>query len=185
MFQSSQSIRLLVTSLTLAVSTISAPIVIAGMNDYSDKQAAEQSSTVATENQQTIVEVATSAGSFNTLTTALKAADLVTTLEGEGPFTVFAPTDEAFAALPEGTLEELLKPENKDKLVKILTYHVVSGAVLSTDLEAGQVPTVEGSDVEIQLGEEVKVNDAQVVKADIQASNGVIHVIDKVIIPSK
>ena len=87
--------------------------------------------------------------------------------------------------MPEGTLEELLKPENKDKLVKILTYHVVAGAVLSTDLEAGQVPTVEGSDVEIQLGEEVKVNDAQVVKADIKASNGVIHVIDKVIIPSE
>ncbi len=185
MFQSSQSIKLLVTSLTLVAGTISAPIVMARMNDYSDKQAAEESLTVATENQQTIVDIATSAGSFNTLTTALEAADLVNTLEGEGPFTVFAPTDEAFAALPEGTLEELLKPENKDQLVKILTYHVVSGAVLSTDLEAGQVPTVEGSDVEIQLGEEVKVNDAQVVKADIEASNGVIHVIDKVIIPSE
>ncbi len=185
MFESSQSIKLLVTSITLAVSTISAPIVMAGMNNYPDKQAAEQSSTVTTQNQQTIVEVATSAGSFNTLTTALKAADLVTTLEGDGPFTVFAPTDEAFATLPEGTLEELLKPENKDELVKILTYHVVAGAVLSTDLEAGKVPTVEGSDVEIQLGSEVKVNDAQVVKADIKASNGVIHVIDKVIIPSK
>ena len=87
--------------------------------------------------------------------------------------------------LPEGTLAELLKPENKDKLVKILTYHVVSGAVMSTDLKAGEVATVEGSPVTIQLGESVTVNDARVVKADIKASNGVIHVIDKVILPSK
>jgi uncharacterized surface protein with fasciclin (FAS1) repeats len=158
---------------------------MAGMNHSLDKEAAEQSQTVAAEDQQTIVEIATSAGSFNTLIAALKAADLVTVLEGDGPFTVFAPTDEAFAALPEGTLEELLKPENKEVLVKILTYHVVADAVLSTDLKAGNVTTVEGSDVNIQLGEGVKVNDAQVVKADINASNGVIHVIDKVIIPSK
>ncbi len=185
MFQSSQSIKLLVTSLSLAVSVISAPNVIAGMNNYSHQQAAEESSTVTSENQPTIVEIASSAGSFNTLTTALKAADLVTTLEGEGPFTVFAPTDEAFANLPEGTLDELLKPENKDQLVKILTYHVVAGAILSTDLESGKVRTVEGSKVKIKLGEEVKVNEAQVVKADIKASNGVIHVIDQVIIPSK
>ena len=125
MFQSSQSIKLLVTSLTIAAGTISAPIVMAGMNDYSDKQAAEESLTVSTETQQTIVDIAISAGSFNTLTAALEAADLVNVLEGDGPFTVFAPTDEAFAALPEGTLENLLKPENKDELVKILTYHVV------------------------------------------------------------
>ncbi len=184
MFNSSQSIKLLVSSLTL-VSTISSTAVMAGMNHSLDKEAAEQSQTVAAENQQTIVEIATSAGSFNTLIAALKAADLVTVLEGDGPFTVFAPTDEAFAALPEGTLEELLKPENKEVLIKILTYHVVADAVLSTDLKAGNVTTVEGSDVNIQLGEGVKVNDAQVVKADINASNGVIHVIDKVIIPSK
>ena len=184
MLISSKSIKLLVTSLTLATA-ISAPAVIAGMDNHSDKKAAEESSTVATETQQTIVDIAVSAGSFNTLTAALEAADLVNTLEGEGPFTVFAPTDEAFAALPEGTLEELLQPENKDQLVKILTYHVVSGAVLSTDLEEGKVPTVEGSEVEIQLGEGVTVNDAQVVEADIQASNGVIHVIDQVIIPAE
>ncbi len=183
MFNSSLSIKLLVSSLTL-VSTISGTAVMAGMNCSSDKQAAEQSQTVAAKSQQTIVDIATSAGSFNTLTAALKAADLVGVLEGEGPFTVFAPTDEAFAALPEGTLEKLLKPENKEQLVKILTYHVVAGSVLSTDLKTGQVPTVEGSDVKIQLGNGVKVNDAQVVKADIKASNGVIHVIDKVIIPS-
>ena len=132
-----------------------------------------------------IVDTAIAAGSFKTLAAALGAADLVEALKGEGPFTVFAPTDEAFAALPPGTVEELLKPENKEKLVKILTYHVVAGNVLSTDLKAGKVPTVEGSDVKIQLGNEVKVNDAQVVKADIKASNGVIHVIDKVIIPSE
>ena len=183
MFNSSQSIKLLVSSLTL-VSTISGTAVMAGMNHSLDKQAAEQCQTVAAQSQQTIVDIATSAGSFNTLTAALKAADLVGVLEGEGPFTVFAPTDEAFAALPEGTLEKLLKPESKEQLVKILTYHVVAGSVLSTDLKAGKVPTVEGSDVKIQLGDGVKVNDAQVVKADIKESNGVIHVIDKVIIPS-
>ena len=183
MFSSSQSIKLLVSSLTL-VSTISGTAVMAGTNCSLDKKAAEQSQTVAAKSQQTIVDIATSAGSFNTLTAALKAADLVGVLKGEGPFTVFAPTDEAFAALPEGTLEKLLKPENKEQLVKILTYHVVAGSVLSTDLKAGKVPTVEGSDVKIQLGDGVKVNDAQVVKADIKASNGVIHVIDKVIIPS-
>jgi uncharacterized surface protein with fasciclin (FAS1) repeats len=134
--------------------------------------------------QQTVVDIAASAGSFNTLTAALKAAGLVEVLEGKGPFTVFAPTDEAFAALPEGTVEKLLQPENKDELVKILTYHVVPGAVMSTDLKAGEVATVEGSPVTIQLGKSVKVNDARVVKADIKASNGVIHVIDKVILPT-
>ena len=184
MFNSSQSIKVLVSTLTL-VSTISGTAAIAGMKNHLDKQAAEQSQTLAVENNQTIVDIASSAGSFNTLVAALKAADLVSVLDGTGPFTVFAPTDEAFAALPEETLTDLLKPENKDQLVKILTYHVVSGAVMSTDLTEGKIPTVEGSKVEIQLGEEVRVDDAQVVKADIEASNGVIHVIDKVIIPSK
>lgn len=183
MFNSSHLIKLLVTSLTL-VSTVSGTTVMAGMNHSTDKQTTEQSSTTVTKNDQTIVGVATSAGSFETLITALKAADLTSVLEGEGPSTVFAPTDEAFAALPEGTVEELLKPENKDKLVKILTYHVVSGSVLSTDLKSGKVPTVEGSEVDIEVGnQQVKVDDAQVVKADIEASNGVIHVIDKVILP--
>jgi uncharacterized surface protein with fasciclin (FAS1) repeats len=155
------------------------------MNYNQDKQATEESQTVAAENEQTIVDIATSAGSFNTLVEALKAADLVTVLQGEGPFTVFAPTDEAFAALDEKELQDLLKPENKEKLVKILTYHVVPGAVMSTDLKEGEVTTVEGSTVEVKLGKEVKVDDAQVVKADIKASNGVIHVIDKVILPSE
>lgn len=131
----------------------------------------------------TIVEIAASSDSFKTLTAALKAAGLVEVLSGKGPFTVFAPTDEAFAALPKGTLENLLKPENKATLVKILTYHVVSGKVLSTDLKSGKVPTVEGRDVTIKVGKAVTVNNAQVVKADIKASNGVIHVIDKVLLP--
>ncbi|MEO8530093.1 MAG: fasciclin domain-containing protein [Deltaproteobacteria bacterium] len=131
-----------------------------------------------------IVDTAVAAGSFNTLVAAVTAAGLVDTLKGEGPFTVFAPTDEAFAALPAGTVEDLLKPENKDKLVAILTYHVVPGKVMSTDLTNGMMAaTVEGADVTIMTEGGVMVNDAKVVTADIEASNGVIHVIDKVILP--
>jgi len=131
-----------------------------------------------------IVDTAVDAGSFNTLVAAVKAADLVDTLKGEGPFTVFAPTDDAFAALPAGTVDDLLKPENKEKLVAILTYHVVPGKVMSTDLTDGMMAkTVEGADVTIDLDNGVMVNDATVVKADIATDNGVIHVIDKVILP--
>ncbi len=133
-----------------------------------------------------IVDTAVAAGSFNTLAAALEAAGLIETLKGDGPFTVFAPTDEAFEALPEGTVEELLKPENKDKLIAILTYHVVPGKVKSSDLSAGAVKTVQGGEVKVnKLGDSVMVNDATVVKADIKASNGVIHVIDKVILPAE
>ncbi|MEA5533699.1 fasciclin domain-containing protein [Crocosphaera sp. XPORK-15E] len=130
-----------------------------------------------------LVETAIAAENFETLVAAIKAAGLVETLSGEGPFTVFAPTDEAFAALGEETLKDLLKPENKAKLTAILTYHVVPGMVMSKDLEKGDVTTVEGSMVKIDLTDSVKVNDATVVKADIITSNGVIHVIDKVILP--
>jgi len=132
-----------------------------------------------------IVEVASSAGNFTTLVSALKAAELVDTLKGEGPFTVFAPTDDAFAKLPEGTLEDLLKPENKAKLTAILTYHVLSGKVASGDITGKKlsVATVEGSKVNINATEGVMVDNATVTKADIQASNGVIHVIDTVIMP--
>lgn len=131
-----------------------------------------------------IVDIASKNDSFKTLTAALKAAGLVDTLAGKGPFTVFAPTDKAFAALPKGTLEKLLKPENKDKLVKILTYHVVPGALKSGSLKSGNVVTVEGSPVMVKLNAgKVMVNKANVIKADIEASNGVIHVIDKVILP--
>ncbi|MGJ8605576.1 MAG: fasciclin domain-containing protein [Marivita sp.] len=131
-----------------------------------------------------IVDTAIDAGSFGTLVAAVQAAGLVDTLKGEGPFTVFAPTDEAFAALPEGTVESLLLPENKDQLVAILTYHVIAGKVMSTDLtDDMEAATVQGSNVMIDLDNGVMVQDANVVTADIETSNGVIHVIDKVIMP--
>ena len=132
-----------------------------------------------------IVNTASAAGSFKTLVTAVKAAGLVDTLKGKGPFTVFAPTDEAFAKLPNGTSGNLLKPENKKQLVAILTYHVVPGKVMSKDL-AGQktmAKSVEGSEIAVDATNGVKVDNAKVVKADIQASNGVIHAIDAVIMP--
>ena len=132
-----------------------------------------------------IVDIAASNGNFNTLVAAVTAADLVDTLKSEGPFTVFAPTDAAFAALPAGTVDSLLLPENKDQLVAILTYHVVPGAVTSDQL-AGQrlsVATVNGADVHIDGRNGVKVEDANVTTADIIASNGVIHVIDSVLLP--
>ena len=133
-----------------------------------------------------ILEIATSAGSFNTLAAALEAADLIDALSGEGPFTVFAPTDEAFAALPDGTLDMLLKPENKDKLRSILLYHVVEGRVYADQaIEAEKAATLQGGKVKITKSwGNVKINDAKVVNADIEASNGVIHVIDRVILPS-
>jgi len=133
-----------------------------------------------------IVDTAVTAGSFKTLAAALNAGGLVETLKGKGPFTVFAPTDEAFGKLPKGTVEELLKPENKDKLVKILTYHVVAGKVTAADVvKLSSAETVEGSKVKIKVSDgKVKINDANVVKTDIAASNGVIHVIDSVILPN-
>ena len=131
-----------------------------------------------------IVDTAVDAGTFGTLVAAVEAAGLVDTLKGEGPFTVFAPTDEAFAALPEGTVENLLLPENKDQLVAILTYHVVPGKVMSTDLtDDMEAATVQGSSVTIDLDNGVMVENANVTTADIEASNGVIHVIDTVILP--
>ena len=131
----------------------------------------------------TIVEVAASNPDFETLVAAVTAAGLAETLSGEGPFTVFAPTDEAFDALPEGVLDALLLPENKDALTSILTYHVVSGEVMAADVTAGDVPTVEGSDIAITTDGGVKVNDANVTATDVDASNGVIHVIDAVLVP--
>lgn len=132
-----------------------------------------------------IVEVAQSAGTFDTLVAAVSAADLVETLQGDGPFTVFAPTDDAFAALPAGTVDSLLLPENKDQLTAILTYHVVPGKIMAADL-AGQfisVPTVNGATVEVDGRDGVTVNHANVISADVEASNGVIHVIDRVLLP--
>ena len=132
-----------------------------------------------------IVDTAVNAGSFTKLAAALQAAGLVETLKGEGPFTVFAPTDEAFAKLPAGTVENLLKPESKDKLIEILTYHVVPGKVLAADVvKLDSAKTVQGSDVEIKVdGGKVMVDGANVVKTDIDCKNGVIHVIDAVILP--
>lgn len=133
-----------------------------------------------------IVDTAVSAGSFKTLAAALKAAGLVDTLKGTGPFTVFAPTDEAFAKLPPGTVETLLKPENKAKLVGILTYHVVSGNVKAADVvKLKSAKTVQGQNVAIDAADGVKINNAKVVKADVETSNGVIHVIDTVLLPKE
>lgn len=156
-------IRRTFLALTAAVSLMSAPAFAA------DKD---------------IVDTAVGAGNFTTLVAAVQAAGLVDTLKGPGPFTVFAPTDAAFAALPAGTVEDLLKPENKDKLVAILTYHVVPGKVMSSDLTEGMMAkTVNGADVTITLDGGAKVNGATISTADIEASNGVIHVIDAVILP--
>ena len=132
-----------------------------------------------------IVDTAVAAGNFKTLAAALKAAGLVDTLKGAGPFTVFAPTDEAFAKLSAGTVDDLLKPENHDKLVAILTYHVVAGDVMAKDVvKLHEAKTVNGKDVKITtMGGKVMVDNATVVKADIQCSNGVIHVIDSVLLP--
>jgi uncharacterized surface protein with fasciclin (FAS1) repeats len=133
-----------------------------------------------------IVDTAASAGSFTTLVAAVQAAGLVETLKGQGPFTVFAPTDDAFAKLPAGTVDNLLKPENREQLQQILTYHVVPGKVMSSDLQGKSTTaaTVEGSEVEIDAsGSAVMVEGATVTQADIAASNGVIHVIDTVIMP--
>ena len=131
----------------------------------------------------TIVDVAVGAGNFSTLVAAVTAADLVETLSGTGPFTVFAPTDEAFAALPAGVLDALLLPENKAVLAQILTYHVVSGTVMAADVTDGDVATVEGSNIKLSTASGVTVNGANVVTADVVATNGVIHAIDAVILP--
>ena len=132
-----------------------------------------------------IVDTAVSAGQFNTLVAAVEAADLVTTLKGDGPFTVFAPTDEAFAALPEGTVENLLKPENKEQLVSVLTYHVVAGKIMSSDIAGttAMVESVQGSELDVNATNGVTVDGATVVTADIETDNGVIHVIDRVVLP--
>jgi uncharacterized surface protein with fasciclin (FAS1) repeats len=137
--------------------------------------------------QKDIVDTAVNAGQFKTLAAALSAANLVTTLKGSGPFTVFAPTDAAFAKLPAGTVENLLKPENKDQLVAILTYHVVPGRAMAADVvKLKEAKTVNGKMLDIETkGEAVMVNDAKVTATDIGASNGVIHVIDTVILPPK
>ncbi|WP_271254184.1 fasciclin domain-containing protein [Pseudanabaena sp. Chao 1811] len=140
----------------------------------------------ATTKKANIVEIAVANGSFKTLVAAVKAAGLVETLSGKGPFTVFAPTDEAFAKLPAGTVDFLLKPENKASLVKVLTYHVVPSAVYAKDIQAGStlVTTVDGGSIKVtKTKKKVVIDNSKVVKADVKASNGVIHVIDSVLLP--
>jgi len=150
--------------------------------DTANDQVAEQEAVI--ESPGNIVEVAVGAGDFNTLVAAIQAAGLVDTLEGPGPFTVFAPTDAAFAALPAGLLDALLLEENRDVLVQILTYHVISGEVFAADVAAGDVTTVEGSPITITTADGVVLNGtANVITTDVLASNGVIHAIDAVILP--
>ena len=171
-----------------AVAVVAALALAAcGSDSSSDEAVTEDTVTEETMAEEVaagdIVAVASTTEGFSTLVAALEAAGLVETLQGEGPFTVFAPNDDAFAALPAGLLEKLLLPENIEVLKSILTYHVVSGAVYSTDVVAGDVATVEGSNVTLATDTGVTVNGANVVLADVEASNGVIHVIDAVILP--
>ncbi len=172
----------MLTGLLIATFCSLTPVIAGGEMEMSETVKDEISTS---EEKMNLVETATGAGDFKILVKAIEAAGLVETLSGEGEFTVFAPTDKAFAALGEDILKELLKPENKDQLIAILTYHVVPGVVDSSDLETGEVKTVEGSPVEIKLGQSVEVNEATVIQADIKASNGMIHVIDTVILPPK
>jgi len=167
-------IRNILTTVTAAGSLIAAPIAMADSCSKSgDKSTAK-----------TVVEVAASNDSFTTLVAAVKAAGLAETLGSEGPFTIFAPTNKAFAKLPAGTVESLLKPENKEKLQQILTLHVVGGKVMAADVKAGKVETLSGESVEVAVADGgVTVNGANVVKTDIMGTNGVIHVIDTVILP--
>ena len=162
-----------------------AVLAVAAMLSLSACSSSETASEETTEETTigTIVDVAVGAGNFTTLVAAVTAADLVETLSGTGPFTVFAPTDEAFAALPAGVLDALLLPENKAILAQILTYHVVSGMVMAADVADGDVATVEGQNVTLSTMDGVTVNGAKVIAADVMASNGVIHAIDAVILP--
>ncbi len=169
--------------LTNVVAVLGIAIGIAACGATNGKESMSSDKSMA---KADIVDTAVSAKQFNTLVTAVQAAGLVETLKSEGPFTVFAPTDDAFAALPDGTVESLLKPENKDKLVAILTYHVVSGKVMSADIAGKElvVASVQGSSLDVNAkGGSVMINNATVIGADVEASNGVIHVIDTVLLP--
>lgn len=174
---------------TLAAVVAVTALTLAACGGSSDETAAETAETTSEEmaveetGAGTVVDVASSTEGFSTLVAAVGAADLVDTLNSEGPFTVFAPTDDAFAALPPGVLDALLLPENKDTLTKILTYHVVPGAVMAADVTDGDVATVEGQTVTLSTADGVTINGATVIQADVVADNGVIHVIDAVILP--
>jgi uncharacterized surface protein with fasciclin (FAS1) repeats len=179
----------------IAAILIAAAVVIGGVvwfttrdNDEDTSNNTESSQTVtqeAPQSQQTIVDLAVATDDLSTLVTAVQAAGLVETLSGEGPFTVFAPTNDAFAALPEGTLDSLLLPENKQQLTDILTYHVVEGKVMSSDLSDGQViKTVNGGELTVSIVDDVvKIGNATVTTVDVEGSNGVVHIIDTVLLP--
>lgn len=154
-------------------------------NLFADECSASKTASTSTRTAgKDLVAVASGADNFKTLVAAVKAAGLVETLQGKGPFTIFAPTDAAFAKLPAGTLESLLKPENKEKLVAILTYHVVSGKVLAADVKTSEAKTVQGQSVKLVVSDAgVTVDGAKVLKTDVMAENGVIHVIDTVVLP--
>lgn len=169
--------KLLITSLTLAAF---AAVVSPLRADEKDKAADGK----ATDAKMNIVETASGMNNFTTLVSAVQAAGLAETLSGDGPFTVFAPTNDAFAKLPEGTVDDLLKPENKDKLKSILTYHVVPGKVMASDVKSGEVETVNGKMITVSMdGDTVMIDKAKVIKTDVVASNGVIHWIDGVLMP--
>jgi uncharacterized surface protein with fasciclin (FAS1) repeats len=153
------------------------------MMEPTTQQQAEPTETMGTTSSMTIVDVASGSDSFNTLVQAVQAAGLGDTLSGEGPYTVFAPTDEAFAQLPDGALEYLLQPENRDLLAQVLTYHVVEGSVTSSQLSTGGVETIGGGVAVAVRDSGIVVNNASVVSADIQASNGVIHAVNRVLLP--
>ncbi|MEO0645709.1 MAG: fasciclin domain-containing protein [Cyanobacteria bacterium J06650_10] len=157
-------------------------VAVDGIEEPADMAAGDIDGGVAT--GESIVDVAAANGSFDTLVAAVQAAGLEETLDADGPYTLFAPTDEAFAALPEGTVEKLVKPENQDALNQVLAYHVVSGAVAASEIEPGSVSTVEGSDVQVAIDPTgLTVNEAAVVQPDVVAENGVIHVVDTVLLP--
>jgi uncharacterized surface protein with fasciclin (FAS1) repeats len=181
----------------IAVVSIAAALTLSACSSTTDEATTAESSAAVEESAieeademvgeasvGTIVDVASANPDFSTLVAAITAAGLGETLSGEGPFTVFAPTNEAFAALPAGVLDALLLPENKDALTKILTYHVVSGAVMAADITDGDVATVEGQNVTLSTADGVTVNGAAVVTADIVTDNGVIHVVDAVLVPA-
>lgn len=179
--------RVMSCALKYSALGVAAMLLVSSSVAQAGKKCSESSVTTVAlkkESKLDIVDTAVKAGSFKTLAAALKAAGLVDTLKGKGPFTVFAPTDEAFAKLPAGTLEALLKPENKAKLTAILTYHVVAGNVKAADvIKLKSAKTVQGQSVAIDATDGVKINDAKVVKTDIDCGNGVIHVIDTVLLP--
>lgn len=168
----------------LTVAVVAAAVTLTSGLVAGECSASKQASASTCTAGKDLVAVASGAEQFKTLVAAVKAAGLVETLQGPGPFTVFAPTDEAFAKLPAGTVEALLKPENKDRLVAILKYHVVPGKVLAADVKPMEAKTVEGQSVKLTVTDQgVMVDNAKVIKTDILADNGVIHVIDRVILP--